>query len=168
MRSMLNIAVVLSILLTRTHAAPSVPRQATQAVTSVTPLPSLWQPKTINGKVLKWNYIINGSVQPIDDTADVYDVDLFETSDEDLKELRAKGKKIICYFSAGSLELWRNDWNSLEFDLINGTDYGPGLEGWEGEYWFNTRSQKVRKLMTSRINHAVTRGCDAIEPDNGK
>jgi hypothetical protein len=77
---------------------------------------------------------------------DVYDVDLFDTSDADWKALKKANKKIICYFSAGSLEDWRND--SKNFD---DSDFGKGVQGWAGEYWLNTSSTMKECQITSRL-----------------
>ena len=40
-----------------------------------------------------------------------YDVDVFDRSASTISTLRAKGRKVICYFSAGSVETWRPDFN---------------------------------------------------------
>lgn len=39
----------------------------------------------------------------------VYDVDLFDTTTAQIAEYKKQGKKVVCYFSAGSFEDWRND-----------------------------------------------------------
>ena len=42
------------------------------------------------------------------------------------------GKKVICYFSAGSHEDWRADVGSVASD-----DLGLQLDNWPGERWWN-------------------------------
>ena len=56
-----------------------------------------------------WQWQLSGL--PIDTSFDVaaYDVDLFTTSDEELATLKADGRIVICYFSAGSWEGFRPD-----------------------------------------------------------
>ncbi len=41
--------------------------------------------------------------------ADVFDLDLFDTSPDVIRELHLKGRKVICYISVGSREDWRSD-----------------------------------------------------------
>ena len=43
---------------------------------------------------------------------------------------------------------------------------GDALDGWPGERWLDVRSAEVRALMEARLDVAVTRGCDGVEPDN--
>lgn len=100
---------------------------------------------------------------------DVYDVDLIEASARDIATLKRNGKKVICYFSAGSYEKWRPDASKF-----NQTDLGKGLakgtsakDGyWPGEKWLNIRSSAVMDIMTARIQLAKDKGCDAVDPDN--
>lgn len=87
--------------------------------------------------------------------------DLFDNHISTFKTLQDSGKKVICYFSAGSYEDWRED--KGEWD---DKDLGKGLEGWAGEKWVNVSSPNVHKVMKERINLAWRKGCDAIDPDN--
>ncbi|KAF7563534.1 hypothetical protein G7046_g575 [Stylonectria norvegica] len=75
--------------------------------------------------------------------------------------LHAAGKKVICYFSAGSYEDWRDDASSFK-----AADLGSNLDGWPGERWLNTKTSNVRAIMKKRIALAASKGCDAIDPDN--
>jgi hypothetical protein len=93
--------------------------------------------------------------------AKIYDIDLFDTSKETIFKLKAKGKKVICYFNAGAFEDWRKDAN--KFDK---KDIGKPMKGWEGEYWLNIKSPRVRKIMIERMKLAKEKGCDGIDPDN--
>lgn len=107
------------------------------------------------------------AIQP--DFVDVWDIDLFENTDNGkdgstiayLKNLPKK-PKVMCYFSAGSYEEWRTDWPK-DFDRDN---YGKPLEGWDGEYWLDLGSSAVQEVMFSRIRLAAKLGCDAVDPDN--
>lgn len=49
---------------------------------------------------------------------DVYDVDLFDTSVEQIQLLQRQNRKVICYFSAGSVEDWRDDIRSIAAGAI--------------------------------------------------
>jgi hypothetical protein len=91
----------------------------------------------------------------------IYDIDLFDTSASTIAALRASGRRVVCYFSAGSAENWRPD-----FIRFATSDLGNGLDGWAGERWVDTRSTNVRAIMKSRLDLAAAKGCDGVEPDN--
>jgi hypothetical protein len=40
------------------------------------------------------------------------------------------------------------------------------MDGWEDERWLDIRSENVRNIMKKRIDLAVDKGCDGLEPDN--
>jgi hypothetical protein len=103
-------------------------------------------------------------VYPLNDTSanvSVYDIDLFTNPISTIDDLHSQDRKVICYFSAGSFEDFRPD--ASEF---NKTDYGKELNGWPGEYWLNTSSPNVRRIMQTRLDMAVTKGCNGVDPDN--
>ncbi|WP_232293261.1 endo alpha-1,4 polygalactosaminidase [Stigmatella aurantiaca] len=91
----------------------------------------------------------------------VYDVDLFDTPTATLTALKSQGRKVICYFSAGSYEDWRPDAKSFPSAVL-----GKALDGWPGERWLDIRATSVRDIMRSRIELARQKGCDAVDPDN--
>lgn len=107
-----------------------------------------------------WQWQLNGKINT-KYAVDVYDVDLFDTSTKTIKTLKASGKKVICYFSAGSSENWRSD-----FKKIAKASMGKSLDGWAGEKWLDIRAKNVIDVMTKRLDLAVTKGCDGVEPDN--
>ncbi len=109
---------------------------------------------------LSWQWQLQGKVET-NYNASLYDIDLFDTPKETIKQLRNKGVTVICYFSAGSWEDWRKDSNSFPKEAI-----GNSLEEWEGEKWLDIRNSKVRNIMIKRIQLAKEKGCDGIEPDN--
>lgn len=90
-----------------------------------------------------------------------YDIDLFDTGKAKIDSLKARGIKVICYFSAGSYEEWRSDASDFPSAVL-----GNNLDGWEGERWLDVRAQAVRDIMAARLDLAVEKGCDAVEPDN--
>ena len=92
---------------------------------------------------------------------DVYDIDLFDTSVDKIRQIQASGAQVICYFSAGSAEEWRDD-----YDQFAETDLGKPLYGWPGEYWVDIRSANVLDIMLTRMDLAVDKGCDGVDPDN--
>jgi hypothetical protein len=92
---------------------------------------------------------------------DAYEIDLFETTPQRIAEIKATGASVICYFSAGSYENWRPDRRRFPQRAI-----GNPLEGWPGERWLDIRHPKVRRIMHDRLDLAVRKGCDAVDPDN--
>ncbi|WP_042882645.1 endo alpha-1,4 polygalactosaminidase [Cupriavidus necator] len=90
-----------------------------------------------------------------------YDIDLFDTPTATIATLKAQGRRVICYFSAGSAEDWRPDYSQF-----TAADMGAPLSGWAGERWLDTRSANVRQIMQARMDLAVSKGCDAVDPDN--
>ncbi len=120
-------------------------------------LKPIWRPAP--GTTWQWQL-----TQPIDLSveAEMYDVDLFETPKEVIAELKRRGRVVICYFSAGSLEAWRPDAGQFPEDII-----GAPLEGWPDERWLDIRQLgKLAPLMKARLDLAVAKGCDGVEPDN--
>ncbi len=91
----------------------------------------------------------------------VYDIDLFDNSVETISSLKSSGKKVLCYFSAGSAEKWRPD-----FKKFNASSLGKSLQGWNDEKWLDIRAKNVSDVVYSRLDLAVTKGCDGVEPDN--
>lgn len=99
----------------------------------------------------------------------VIDIDLYDNisnGQTTIQDLKKAGKIVVCYFSAGSREDWRDD-----AKLWNPSDYGKVLkksdkEDWKGENWANVKSDNVRKIMKARIELAAKSGCQAVDPDN--
>ncbi len=112
-------------------------------------------------KKTSWQWQLNGTAINTSYDVDLYDIDLFDNSQELIKEIHDKGKKVICYFSAGSFEDWREDANKFPAEIL-----GEKLDGWEGEKWLDIRSTKLYPIMKSRLDLAKQKGCDGVEPDN--
>ncbi|HEY0843811.1 MAG TPA: endo alpha-1,4 polygalactosaminidase [Noviherbaspirillum sp.] len=107
-----------------------------------------------------WQWQLSGAVNT-DYAVKVYDIDLFDTPQSTIDTLKSQGKNVVCYFSAGSSENWRPDFNQF----LSG-DMGNSLDGWAGERWLDTRSANVRQVMQKRLDLAKAKGCDGVEPDN--
>lgn len=107
-----------------------------------------------------WQWQLSGEIDTTFDVA-MYDVDLFEAPTAIVSALRADGRVVVCYFSAGSHEDWREDAGEFPVEAL-----GNDLEGWEGERWLDIRSDAVRAVMSARLDFAAERGCDGVEPDN--
>jgi hypothetical protein len=132
---------------------------------TLTPLPSPnttlpWIPK-VNETwqiILSHPPLVSDSVTP---DVDIFDIDLFDTPTSTIKQLHRLGKKVICYFSAGSYESWRPDAKSFKDG-----DLGNNLDGWPGEKWLRLSSENVRGIMKNRLEMAKEKGCDGVDPDN--
>jgi len=92
---------------------------------------------------------------------DAYDIDLFDTSTALIDELHGQGRRVICYFSAGTYEDFRTDAGEFAAAAL-----GNALEEWAGERWLDIRAANVRQIMLARLDLAVEKGCDCVEPDN--
>jgi hypothetical protein len=92
---------------------------------------------------------------------EVYDIDLFDAPDDVIATLQAAGRRVVCYFSAGSFESFRVD--AGEFQAA---ELGQTLETHANERWLDVRSENVRRIILARLDLAAERGCDGVEPDN--
>lgn len=107
-----------------------------------------------------WQIQLQGSVNTGYNVA-LYDIDLFDSPATLIDDLHLAGRRVICYFSAGSYEDWRPDQGSFL-----PADRGNDLAGWPGEQWLDIRSANVRTIMLARLDLAVQKGCDGVDPDN--
>ncbi|KAK7429650.1 hypothetical protein QQZ08_003845 [Neonectria magnoliae] len=125
---------------------------------------TVWQPAV----GASWQIILKYPIALTDDSTDdlapdtdIWDLDLYDNDKSVFDALRDAGKRVICYFSAGSWEDWRDD-----ADDFAKADLGKDLDGWKGEKWLNVSSPEVRSIMKTRIKLASEKGCSAIDPDN--
>ncbi len=110
-----------------------------------------WQWQLMNCENVNTNYDV-----------DLYDIDLFDTPEETIDDLHKKEIKVICYFSAGSYEDWREDAKDFPNEILGNT-----LDNWEGEKWLDIRRiDLLGPIMKKRMDLAVQKKCDGIEPDN--
>jgi len=107
-----------------------------------------------------WQWQLQGPVNT-SYNVDIYDIDLFDSSPELIQNLQADGKKVICYFSAGSFENFRDDADQFDVAYI-----GQPLDGFADERWLDIRATQVRDIMIARLDLAEQKGCDGVEPDN--
>lgn len=137
--------------------ADTTPSSSPPAAPRISPPPSAaWRPALSD----TWQWQLRGTINTSYPVA-VYDIDLFDAAIATIQALQAAGKKVVCYFSAGSSENWRSDFSSFQ-----AADMGSALSGWDGENWLDTRSASVRKIMRTRLDLAVSKGCNGVEPDN--
>jgi hypothetical protein len=119
--------------------------------------PIYWQPQPGTS----WQIQYTGDLDLTVD-AQIYNLDLFETSRDTIDLLHAQNRKVMCYFSAGSYEDWRPDADQFPESVL-----GNDMENWEGEKWLDIRQIDVLEpIMGNRMNLAVEKGCDGVDPDN--
>lgn len=92
---------------------------------------------------------------------DIFEIDMTGNTADTITKLHNLGKKVICYFSAGSYEPYRPDASQFM-----PSDLGVGMDGWPQERWIDINSGNVRTIMAARIQAAASKGCDAVDPDN--
>ncbi|MFH2104800.1 MAG: endo alpha-1,4 polygalactosaminidase [Parcubacteria group bacterium] len=108
-----------------------------------------------------WQWQLDGDFDNTVD-AEVYDIDLFDSSKELVDSLHQQDKKVICYVSVGSYEDWRPDAQDFPSSVI-----GKKYEGWAGEKWLDIRKiDLLGPIMKKRLDLCAEKGFDAIEPDN--
>eukprot|EP01104_Vermistella_antarctica_P000804 TRINITY_DN10916_c0_g1_i1.p1 TRINITY_DN10916_c0_g1~~TRINITY_DN10916_c0_g1_i1.p1 ORF type:complete len:426 (-),score=126.14 TRINITY_DN10916_c0_g1_i1:134-1411(-) len=118
-----------------------------------------WYLPTPTGNTWQWQ--LQGKIDTSYDVT-MYDIDLFDTDKETIDELHEAGRIVICYFSAGTFEDWRPD--AAEFPAAA---LGAPLGDWEGENWLNIGDiDLLASIMEARLDMAVEKGCDGVEPDN--
>lgn len=126
------------------------------AVDQASPSTSWYRPSV----TASWQIQLQGTINT-GYAADIYDIDLFDTDDWVFAELKAAGRKIVCYFSAGTYEGWRSDAR-----VFRAQDIGQPLVDFPDERWLDIRSDQVLGIMRQRIAMAAQRGCDGVDPDN--
>ncbi len=118
----------------------------------------VWRPPPCT----RWQWQLTGTLDTSIDVA-MYDIDLFDAPQATIDTLHAAGRRVICYLSAGSWESWRPD----------AGDFPPGVLGdpldppFSDERWLDIRQIGVLgPILTARLDLAVSKGCDGVEPDN--
>jgi hypothetical protein len=141
-------ALVPALTATPAVAAPPAPTPCVGATCWVPPANTSWQIQ-LQGKI-KTTF-----------NARLYDVDLFDTPTATIATLHAAGRKVACYFSAGSYENWRSDADRFPVAVK-----GSG-NGWPGEQWLDVRRlDLLMPIMEARLNLCKQKGFDTVDPDN--
>ncbi|QIS10512.1 endo alpha-1,4 polygalactosaminidase [Nocardia arthritidis] len=116
-----------------------------------------WHP----AKGLTWQWNLHDKVTDLSIDAQVYDIDLFENPADTVQTLHQRGRKAICYMSAGSWEPKRPD-----SDKFPDSVKGPNLKDWPDEKWLDIRQISVlQPIMAARMDQCKAKGFDGVEPD---
>ncbi|KAJ3202604.1 hypothetical protein HDU67_000396, partial [Dinochytrium kinnereticum] len=145
-----------------TTTTPSQTPSPTQPTTP--PSQSWWKP----AQRVQWQWHLD-SFTPTSiikdtaaDTVTVYDIDLY-TEKSTIDYLKSQGKKVVCYFEAGT---WVKErpFSSLYPKEALGRSYEAP---YENELWLDVSNAQVREVFKTKIlPFAKEQGCDAVEPDN--
>lgn len=133
---------------------PSSSSPAVSASIAHTPRPDLPQQA-------RWQIQYTGDLN-LDLDVEVFNLDLFDTSPEDIALLHQRGVFVMCYFNAGAYEDWRSDAHLFPTDVL-----GAAMAGWPGERWLDIRRvDLLTPIMEARLDLARAKGCDGVDPDN--
>ncbi|MFC1687100.1 endo alpha-1,4 polygalactosaminidase [Patescibacteria group bacterium] len=110
---------------------------------------------------ITWQWQLSGAINTTHDVA-LYDIDLINTPQATIDQLHSNGSKVICYFSAGSWESFREDASDFPDEVI-----GKTLDGWQDEKWLDISNyENFASTIRQRLDTAVQKKCDGVEPDN--
>ncbi len=119
--------------------------------------PLWWTPKP--GQLLQVQY--DGEID-LTVQAEIFNLDLFETTPEDIQSLHSRNIKVVCYLNAGAWENWRSDSEQYPKSVI-----GKKYQGWPGEYWLDIRQiDALGPILTARLDLCADKGFDGVDPDN--
>jgi hypothetical protein len=94
--------------------------------------------------------------------ADAFDVDMFDTSARQVRNLHGRGRKVVCYINAGAWEDWRPDAGDFPTSVK-----GKELDGWPGEKWLDVRRvDLLGPILGARLDRCDAKGFDGVEFDN--
>lgn len=119
---------------------------------------TLWHPKTGD----TWQIDLSKPLTNTSVDASVYEIDLFGNDAATIKTLHDLGRKVICYFSAGTYDVTLPD--HAAFHAADVRDSVPESLSSDNERWLDTRSASVRAAMLARMDLAVKNGCDGVDP----
>lgn len=116
-----------------------------------------WNPP----RATSWQWQLTGTLD-LNVNAAMFDVDLFDTPASTVAALHARGRRAICYLSAGTWENWRPDAARFPSEVL-----GNVVSGWPDERWLDIRRIDVlAPIMEARLDQCREKGFDGVEPDN--
>ncbi len=130
---------------------------------TTTPTPTPTPPtgsKIIFPLVTSWQWQLTTPVnQSVN--VDMYNIDLFDNPASVVASLKEKGRKVVCYMSAGSYENWRPDASKFPASVLGASN------GWAGEKWLDIRKiELLAPIIRARLDLCKSKGFDAVEFDN--
>ena len=117
-----------------------------------------WRPKASDN--LTWQWQLQGEIN-VTLPVDVYNVDI-EIPQDKLDQLIDRGIKVICYFSAGTVEYFRSDSRMFPQNII-----GEQYEDLVDEQWVDYADiDALAPIMRARLDKCKSKGFHAVEIDN--
>lgn len=108
-----------------------------------------------------WQWQLDGAIDP-SVPADVYDIDGGVQGSDVVSTLHGQGRRVICYFSAGTWEEFRPDAQGFPAETI-----GKPLDDFPDERWLDVRRiDLLAPVLLARMDACKAKGFDAVEPDN--
>ena len=104
-----------------------------------------------------WQIQLTGTLDTTVD-ARVYIADI-ETPTSVIRSLHTAGRIVICYFSGGTMEPFRDDASRFPADSL-----GMPLADYPDERWVDVRNPTVRSIMQDRLTKAARVACDGVHP----
>ena len=104
-----------------------------------------------------WQIQLTGQLDTVVD-ANIYIVDLFDTTEGQIAALRSAGRRVLCYVSVGTLEPWRSDAADFPAEAV-----GTANASYPDERWLDIRHPMVRTRMAARMDTGRQKGCDGVE-----
>ncbi len=110
---------------------------------------------------ITWQWQLQGQINT-NYNVNLYDLDLEKVSPQTIKALHDKGVKVICYFNAGAYEPYRKDAHKFPKTVL-----GKTMSSWPDEKWLDISNyEKFANIIKARLDLAVQKNCDGVEPDN--
>lgn len=112
------------------------------------------------GDSFQWQ--LTGYPPDLSPDAATYDLDLFETPAEVVAQLHEQGRMVICYFSAGTFEEFRDDAAGFPEEAR-----GEPLPDFPDERWLDIRARDdLAPVIEDRLDLCAEKGFDGVELDN--
>lgn len=108
-----------------------------------------------------WQWQLTGTID-LDVNAAMFDLDAVDTTAATVAALHARGRRAICYLSAGTWEDGRPDAARFPQEVL-----GAVVSGWPDERWLDIRRlDLLEPIMAARLDGCRNKGFDGVEPDN--
>jgi hypothetical protein len=94
--------------------------------------------------------------------AQIYDIDMFDSTPAMVSALHRQGRRAVCYIDVGTWENWRPDAGKFPKKVLGKPD-----GGWPGERWLDIRQTSILEpIMGARFALCKSKNFDAVDPDN--
>jgi hypothetical protein len=99
---------------------------------------------------------------------DVLKLDLDDTSTATIRSLKARGVRLVCYFSAGTFEDFDGRADRAAYEALRPLGViGRPLAAFADESWVDIRRlDRLGPLLRARMERCRRKGFDAVDPDN--